>query len=172
MPRGATQSPLACRAVIPARTGDRVGRATAHRQDDGVHAVDAALGTRARVGDDDGRALDGDQCRVQRQRHARAEQARREWHDRRHTDVLPWVEEPRDPSTCRPCSRRHAAVDRPCCVWTSTTTTTRSPASTRAWSTSRSGITGLPSRPGSAGTCGCDPVTMITTSGALGCDRS
>ena len=64
------------RAAIPARTGDRVGRATAHRQDDGVHAVDAALGTREHVGDDDGRALDGDQCRVRRQRHALAEQAR------------------------------------------------------------------------------------------------
>ena len=43
MPRGATQSPIACRAAIPERTGERVGRATAHRQDDGVHAVDAAL---------------------------------------------------------------------------------------------------------------------------------
>jgi hypothetical protein len=32
------------RAAIPERTGDRVGRATAHRQDDGVHAVEAALG--------------------------------------------------------------------------------------------------------------------------------
>ena len=74
---------------MPERPGDRVGRATAHRQDDGVHAVDAVLGTRERVGDDDGRALDGDQFRVRRQRHALAEQARIAWHDRRHTDVLP-----------------------------------------------------------------------------------
>jgi len=51
------------RAAIAERTGERVGRATAHRQDNGVHAVDAALGTRERVGDDDGRALDGDQLR-------------------------------------------------------------------------------------------------------------
>ena len=50
--------------------------ALVERQDDGVHAVDAALGTRERVGDNDGRALDGDQCRVRRQRHALAEQAR------------------------------------------------------------------------------------------------
>ena len=33
------------RAAIPEH-GDRVGRVTAHRQDDGVHAVEAALGTR------------------------------------------------------------------------------------------------------------------------------
>ena len=88
MPRGATPSPIACRAAIPERMGERVGRATAHRQDDGVHAVDAALGTRERVGDD-GRALNGDPFRVRRQRHALAEQARIEWHDQRHTDVLP-----------------------------------------------------------------------------------
>src|SRR5262249_54370074 len=76
MPRGATPSPIACRAAIPERTGERVGRATAHRQDDSVHAVDAALGTRDRGGGNDRRALDGDQCRVRRQRHALAEQAR------------------------------------------------------------------------------------------------
>ena len=64
------------RAAIAERTGERVGRATAHRQDNGVHAVDAALGTRERVGDDDGRALDGDQFCVRRQRHTLAERAR------------------------------------------------------------------------------------------------
>jgi hypothetical protein len=51
MPHGATPSPIACSAAIPERTGDRVGRATAHRQDDDVHAVDAVLGTRERVGE-------------------------------------------------------------------------------------------------------------------------
>src|SRR5262249_42553982 len=91
MPRGATPSPIACRAAIPARTGARVGRATAHRQDDGVHAIEAPLGTRERVGDD-GRALDSAQFRVRCQRHALAEQARLAWHDRRHTDVRPWGE--------------------------------------------------------------------------------